>query len=184
MGETIFFTSDTHFGHERITVLGRGRPFGDAEEMTEALVARWNERVTRSDRVYHLGDFSFLGQAGTLAVVARLRGRIHLIRGNHDRVLDAPAFAARFESRQDYKELSAGGQRLVLFHYPIASWNGAHKGSWHLHGHCHGSLAEDPAVARMDVGVDCTGYAPVSFEEVSERLAGRGWVAPDHHGAG
>lgn len=184
MGETIFFTSDTHFGHERVIVLGRGRPFAGVEEMTEALIAQWNERVTRADRVYHLGDFSFLGRAGTLAVLARLRGRIHLIRGNHDRVLDAPAFAGRFESRQDYKELSVGGQRLVLFHYPIASWNGAHKGSWHLHGHCHGSLAEDPAVARMDVGVDCTGYAPVSFEEVSGRLAGRGWVALDHHGAG
>ena len=183
MAERIFFTSDTHFGHANITTLGRGRPFASAEEMTEALVARWNERVKRSDRIYHLGDFSFLARARTLEILDRLRGEIHLVRGNHDRILDAPVVARRFASYQDYKELAVGGQRLVLFHYPILSWHGAHKGSWHLHGHCHGTLCEDPTVARMDVGVDCTGYAPISFEEVSERLAGRRWVPVDHHGA-
>ena len=35
MAEDVFFTADTHFGHERLLTLGAGRPFSSAEEMTE-----------------------------------------------------------------------------------------------------------------------------------------------------
>lgn len=50
MGGTVFFTNDTHFGHENVIVLGRGRPFADAEEMTGALIERWNGAVGRAER--------------------------------------------------------------------------------------------------------------------------------------
>ena len=78
MAENVFFTADTHLGHERLLSLGAGRPFASAGEMTEALVERWNARV----------------------------------------------------------------------------------------------------------GVDCTGFAPIAFEEVAERLSGRAWAPLDHHRSG
>lgn len=40
---TVFFTSDTHFGHEAI-IRHCGRPFASVAEMDEALIARWNAR--------------------------------------------------------------------------------------------------------------------------------------------
>jgi calcineurin-like phosphoesterase family protein len=62
MAENVFFTADTHLGHERLLSLGRDRPFASAEEMTEALVEAWNARVGRNDRIYHLSDWSFLSR--------------------------------------------------------------------------------------------------------------------------
>ncbi|MDA8313975.1 MAG: metallophosphoesterase family protein [Actinomycetota bacterium] len=179
MAENVFFTADTHFGHERLLTLGRGRPFSSAEAMTEALVERWNERVRRNDRIYHLGDLSFLNRGRTEQVLSRLNGQIHVVRGNHDHTLDR--LQGRFASYQQYKEIKVGTRRLVLFHFPVLSWHHANRGAWHLHGHCHGTLAEDPAVPRMDVGVDCTGFAPISFEEVAGHLSGREWRPIDHH---
>lgn len=181
MSEEVFFTSDTHFGHKNICWLGRGRPFADADEMTEGLIERWNDRVSSGDRIYHLGDFSFMNKTRTAEVVSRLKGQIHVVRGNHDSGLDR--FAGSFASYGAYKEIKMGEQRLVLFHFPILSWHQAHKGSWHLHGHCHGNLPEDPAIPRMDVGVDCTDYAPIHYDEVAAHLSGREWVPVDHHEA-
>jgi hypothetical protein len=36
----------------------------------------------------------------------------------------------------------------------------------------------------VDIGVDCTGFAPISFDEVAERLSGREWTPIDHHRSG
>lgn len=40
----IWFTSDTHFGHERILDFTNG-PFGSIREMNDALIANINEKV-------------------------------------------------------------------------------------------------------------------------------------------
>ena len=48
-----WFIADTHFGHEKMRVR---RGFASAEEMDEALIARWNERVRDTDEVFIAGD--------------------------------------------------------------------------------------------------------------------------------
>ncbi len=35
----------------------------------------------------------------------------------------------------------------------------------------------------LDVGVDGWNYAPVSFEEIGERMSKKTWKAIDHHAA-
>ena len=47
----IFFTSDQHFGHERILHMCN-RPFKDAAEMDERLIANWNAVVGPRDDVW------------------------------------------------------------------------------------------------------------------------------------
>ena len=47
----IYFTADTHFGHENV-IRFCGRPFSCAAEMDEALIANWNSRVKGNDTVY------------------------------------------------------------------------------------------------------------------------------------
>ena len=58
MMELIYFTADTHFGHENV-IRFCDRPYSCAEEMDEALILNWNSRVKGNDTVYILGDMFF-----------------------------------------------------------------------------------------------------------------------------
>lgn len=164
----IYFTSDTHFGHDNIIRLAN-RPFSSVEEMNETLIARWNMVVKPGDQVYHLGDFALkISAAAALKILDRLNGAIHFIAGNHDDV--AYSLRHEFESYRAYHELKVGEQKIVLFHYPIRSWNGIFKGSWQLYGHVHGLL---PGFGKsMDVGGDVHNFNPLSFDEVEEMMDG------------
>jgi calcineurin-like phosphoesterase family protein len=53
---------------------------------------------------------------------------------------------------------------FVLFHYPIEEWDNVRHGAMHLHGHVHARLP--PTRQRLDFGVDCWDFAPVSLREV------------------
>ena len=53
-----YYIADPHFGHENILKMC-GRPFDTIEEMNEAMIAAWNERVTGNDTVFILGDLFF-----------------------------------------------------------------------------------------------------------------------------
>jgi len=83
---SIFFTSDTHFGHENIIKYCK-RPFKDAAEMDKVLIRNWNRVVGPNDLVYHLGDFA-VGGGPAGPYLDQLNGRIILIHGNHDERID------------------------------------------------------------------------------------------------
>lgn len=55
--DEVWFTSDTHFGHENI-IRFCNRPFRNAEEMNAELIRRWRETVPKDGIVFHLGDFA------------------------------------------------------------------------------------------------------------------------------
>jgi calcineurin-like phosphoesterase family protein len=159
---TIFFTSDTHFGHGGALGLYR-RPFASVAAMNEALIERWNEVVGPSDEVWHLGDFAIRQPPAVVAEwLGRLRGRKHLVPGNNDP--PATAGLADWESVQPYAETAVDGVPLVLCHYPFRSWRGMAKGSINLHGHCHGRLKPQPR--QFDVGVDVWEFRPVTLAEI------------------
>lgn len=192
---TVWFTSDHHFGHERIIGYS-GRPFKNVEEMNEAFVYNWNAIVQPGNIVYYLGDLAFLRPDTVPALVKRLRGQIHLIRGNHDRFLKDKKREFGFAWVGDYKEVKVGEQKIVLCHYPFLTWNGRNRGSWSLHGHCHASLAVDLGTKRLDVGVDAVAallagdgprsaavYRPISYEEVAVEMGKHGIAVVDHHEA-
>ena len=83
----IFFTSDLHLGHENCIRLCN-RPFSSIEEMDETLIENWNHKVTGKDTVYILGDLIYRSQKPPEEYLRRLRGKKHLILGNHDRGMD------------------------------------------------------------------------------------------------
>ncbi|MEY2701981.1 MAG: phage Bobb, partial [Bacteroidota bacterium] len=65
----IFFTSDTHFFHEKMIDYEKtSRSFSSVEEMDEILISNWNSKITDNDIVYHLGDFSFGNEKETCSV--------------------------------------------------------------------------------------------------------------------
>lgn len=171
-----FFTADSHYGDSELIGLEK-RPFKDAKEMDEVLVANHNRVVGKNDNVYHLGDFGKAQEASganLLAILKRLNGNIHLIAGNHDEN-NVWKHRRMFASWQEYKEIIVGYQRLVLFHYPIRSWRW-NRNAWHLFGHVHGNLG--PWYKSFDVGVKSNNWTPLSFEQVAAKVAKLGGSAP------
>jgi calcineurin-like phosphoesterase family protein len=168
--ELIYFTADLHLGHEGIIRLCK-RPFQSADEMDGAIIRNWNLAVTMSDEVYILGDFTMKPAHEAHEYLRRLNGRKYLIRGNHDKFLSGfDEWASDFVWVKDYHVLKHGGQKFVLFHYPIAEWDGFYHGSIHLYGHIHNSpesskRAETDGLA-FNVEVDLNGFKPVSMEDV------------------
>lgn len=154
--------------------------------MNEALITNYNAVVGHDDVCYHLGDFAFASPNKTRWIYDRLNGRKVLIMGNHD--MD-PKYSGRaklstiFEEIHDYLELKIDGQRIVMFHFPIESWNKRHRGAIHLHGHTHGTYDErnKSVPNRFDVGVDSWNYAPVALETILKLHVEN--VVPDRYSA-
>lgn len=163
---TLWFTADTHFGHENI-IRHCQRPFRNVAEMDEVLVERWNAVVCDDDEVWHLGDFAYrCGPRRMADIFDRLKGgRRHLIKGNHDR---RHTLALPWSSVGDYAEIKVGTVDLILFHYALREWNRSNHGSWSLFGHSHGRLPAEGL--SCDVGVDCWDFRPVSLREIAARL--------------
>ena len=183
----VWFSADQHFQHANIIRYSH-RPFTNVAEMDERLVSNWNERVGPKDTVYHLGDLIFRATPQQAAeLLSRLHGQICLVRGNHDAV--AERHKERFTWIKDLAEIKIadagapdGWQRIVLCHYAMRVWNRSHYGTWSLFAHSHGSLPDDPHSLSLDVGVDVWNYAPVSYEEIKERMLHKQFVPVDHHG--
>jgi calcineurin-like phosphoesterase family protein len=149
---TVFFTSDTHFGHTNI-IRYDPRPFAGVQEMNEALIKNWNSVVGPKDTVYHLGDVSILRPSSTKEILARLQGRICLIRGNHEKSAEHRLCRDRFEWIKDYHFLKLDGRvSIALMHYAMRVWDHSHHGAWHLFGHSHGHLSLPEGVFALDVG--------------------------------
>lgn len=165
---SIYFTSDTHFGHAKIMTLGGGRPFSTLEEHDEILIENWNRRVKKNDTIYHLGDFSFKAPLETIQkYLDRLNGKKILIQGNHDHIAIQ---CSGWEEIHKYLEVKGIHplKHVVLFHYPLMEWNQAYNGSYQLFGHVHGRI---PHVShRRDVAVDVCDFAPINAEEVYESM--------------
>lgn len=158
---TVFFTADTHFGDHRTINIQR-RPFATVAEMNATLEANWNAVIGPDDEVWHLGDVA-RSPADIAALLERLNGRKHLIRGNNDP--DATAVATGWTRVAEYAEIVVEGRKLVLCHYPFRSWNGQHRGAINLHGHSHGRLK--PLLRQFDVGVDPNGFSPVTLAQLT-----------------
>ncbi|HJU17673.1 MAG TPA: metallophosphoesterase family protein [Stellaceae bacterium] len=159
---TVFFTSDTHFGHAAGLSFYH-RPFASVAAMDRAIVERWNAAVGPNDEIWHLGDFAWRpSHAAAAALLAELNGTKHLVAGNNDPL--ATTALPGWASVQSYAEIAVDGTALVLCHYPFRSWNGMKKGALDLHGHSHGRLKELPR--QFDVGVDVWDFRPVGLAEI------------------
>lgn len=171
-----YYISDTHFGHANIIKLNN-RPFSDVEEMDNIMIRNWNETVTDEDIVYILGDFCFT-KKGLMPdrYINRLNGKKVFILGNHDQIIGKDKNYPGIESVYNYLEIQdttrKSRYRVILFHYPIAEWNGYFRGSIHLYGHIHNNMKNDAYKVMQsikgayNVGADILGFRPRTLEEV------------------
>lgn len=172
-----FLTSDSHFRHENfLTFLDKNgeliRKFGTVEEMDELMIARWNEKVSPNDKVYHLGDLCFSSRALN-EIMPRLNGNKVLIKGNHDK-LKVSQYMKYFRDIRSIHKLD----RLVLTHVPIhpymlERWKG------NIHGHTHTYHVMDGEsidIRYYNVCVEKHNYYPVNFEDILKAYYDNGLI--------
>ena len=201
--KSTWFVSDTHFGHTNIIRYSK-RPFVDAAEHDEALIANWNRSVAPTDDVYFLGDFVFKSKDRAIDIRNRLNGaQFYFIEGNHDSV--AHQIRATFAWYDAVKMVDVNGQKIWLSHYAHRVWDRSHHGVWHLYGHSHHNLPDDPNALSCDVGVDATAvrlsrpdsygtgqvpdeglkpehYRPIHFDEVAALMSRKTFISMDRRG--
>ncbi|WP_129736698.1 metallophosphoesterase [Massilimicrobiota timonensis] len=149
-----YYISDLHILHKNVCGEGNNfdnRPFETMKEMMEYIKYHWNKKITNADDVYILGDMCWKENEEAIQFVSTLKGKKHLILGNHDRCKDG-RYAQQFVEIVPYKEVKEfinGKQyRLILSHYPIMFWNHQHRlkdnvlVNIHLYGHLHNSQEE------------------------------------------
>lgn len=183
---TTWFTSDLHFQHKRIVEFTNRKIVTTQEDHDEWLIDLWNKQVATSDRVYHLGDFCFSRNAADWSkIIKRLNGQKFFIKGNHDSS-DVLKFAEKNMNLvwYDYKQIKIDKQDVVLFHFPILSWEKQRYGSFHLHGHSHGSLQGHGKI--LDVGIDSAynilgEHRLFSEQDVLEYMQQQNASTIDHH---
>lgn len=178
---SVFLVSDTHFGHAgvcRFTCddgVTKIRPWTDPDEMDEAMVKAWNERVKPTDKVYHLGDVVINRKA--LNILHRLNGDKVLIRGNHDIFKDE-------DYRQHFRELRAYHvmNGMILSHIPLHPESLGRFGV-NIHGHTHQRrVMKDNGYGGqvVDTRYHCVcveqtpDFAPILFEDVLKRIEEEG----------
>ena len=183
---SVWFTSDTHFGHRLMLT---ERNFDSIDAHDESIVDAWNSTVRPGDTVWHLGDVAVMGSNrvgpdNPLGVLLRrLHGEIHLVAGNHD-----PVHPQRRDSHRRQREWlgvfasiqSAARRRIdraevLLSHYPYTGdhtevdrdtqWRLRDEGRWLLHGHTHSRQRVHGR--QIHVGVDAWGR-PVHADEIAE----------------
>ncbi len=169
----IYFTSDLHLGHHNIIRLC-DRPFSTVEEMDETLIRNWNSKVTNGDTVYILGDLFFRNERPAEEYLKLLKGKKHLIIGNHDKDwIKKCALEDHFESVNNLHFLNDGKRQMTLCHYPMMSWPHMVR-TYMVFGHIHGNTDADywPLICKnelmLNAGVDINGFMPVTFEEMVE----------------
>lgn len=149
-----YYISDLHFLHKNVCREGNNfdnRPYETMEQMMNDIKKKWNQKITNADDVYILGDMCWKENEEAIQFVSTLKGKKHLILGNHDRCKDG-RYVQLFVEVVHYKEVKEfinGKQyRLILQHYPIMFWNHQHQlkndvpVNIHFYGHLHNSNEE------------------------------------------
>lgn len=138
-----YYIADTHFGHANIIRFDE-RPFKDTLEMEQTLIKNWNERVTKDDVVYILGDFCWGTEKDWLRILDKLNGAKVLIKGNHDLKNPSATLKSKFRQICDYKEITDHRRRIIMSHYPLMFYRASYGDDvWHFCGHTHNRTAEE-----------------------------------------
>jgi len=162
----IWLTADLHLDHEKI-ISHCDRPFVSTHEMNETMIGGINSAVDEKDQLFILGDFCKNYSKGRLLFWRNQIQCRHviLIHGNHDpktkQGLPKQRLSEVFTSVFQRLTLSLDYGIFVLDHYPLESWDRRIHGSFHFHGHSHGKSPFQ--THRLDVGVDCHNFKPISI---------------------
>lgn len=178
-----YYISDLHFGDSDVMNLMDKRDFPDLNTMNEYLISSWNKvaDLDKKAEFFVLGDmfnYKNLGVNGINKIIHRLKGRIYLIKGNHDdEWINKPGIdLKRFYWIKEYAEIKDTGREVILCHYPIPFWgknrskvDGGKPKVWMLHGHTHKSI-EDEWMIHFKNYVDSQTFPDKNGNAVNMRM--------------
>jgi len=161
-----WFISDTHWFHQNI-IQYCNRPFLTVEQMNEELIKRWNAVVGKEDKVYHLGDFAFGTPAQQEEVFNQLKGKIYLVKGNHDSRPNQYYRDLGFKEVYDNPIILK--DFLILTHEPLPFCFG--QATYQLYGHVHDSpMFKTWGEYSACMCVERHGYYPVNLETIQKKV--------------
>lgn len=178
-----FIIADTHFAHANVMEYEPKRKSVLGDHPDQRMMELWNETVTPTDTVLHLGDFAFKNEA-VRTWAGKLNGIKYLLRGNHDKapqayldngfseVIDFPC-----KGEPAYYIAEVDGIRILFSHYPIVS-DGYDDTRWkylskvfdqkqcqiNIHGHVHSMQLDEKFC--INASVEAIGYRPVRLREI------------------
>lgn len=173
----IWFTSDLHFCHNRDFLYGP-RGFTNVQDMNLAIVNNWNSLVDVDDDVYVLGDLVLNDTEEGLRLIKSLKGRIHVILGNHD----TKNKIEEYKKCYNIVEIEWGlplkykGWRFFLSHYPSLTSN-TDDGEelqakvYNLYGHTHQQTNFlYGSKTNYHVGLDSHNNCPILIDDIIEDI--------------
>lgn len=172
--QKVYFTSDWHIGHFNVINLCN-RPFATLDQMHDTIINNVNAIVRENDILINCGDTFFKYKGDEFEFLKLINCKNHyMIPGNHDynmrkRLKYYRANSPAKEIEYEY-HLTIDGQSVSFSHYKFGSYDKSHHGAWQIHGHHHGNIGHDLPNKRIDCGVDCWGFRPISFDLVKEQF--------------
>jgi calcineurin-like phosphoesterase family protein len=160
-----FLIADTHFGDKNICRI-ENRPFATELGMTSGLIKKWNEVVSDEDTVYLLGDIGVKEVVYKILSEKKLKGKIILIVGNHDKGME-----------EDLRRLG-----VEVIEHPIIVddfWIFSHEPMYvseqmpyaNVFGHVHNNPMYKTVSSRSYcVSVERIGFMPIDFEVVKQAV--------------
>lgn len=137
-----YYIADTHFDHKNIIAFDN-RPFFTLTEMNNTLIENWNNKVSKTDTVFILGDFCWSKEDRWIEILSQLQGSKVLIQGNHDLKQMSATLKHKFQDIVAYKEITDNGRKVIMSHYPIPFYKSDYNNKvYHLYGHVHNTVEE------------------------------------------
>jgi len=171
-----YVISDTHFYHGNI-IKYCNRPFvdthgnPDVETMNMVLFDNWNRTVGKTDKIFHLGDFTMGFQKKQVSKILdeNLNGDKKYLVGNHD----FPKMIPGKMIKDKVHYVMYKGLKIAMSHYPHKGENAI---NWDadilLFGHIHNnSNFEDHNT--YNCCVEQNDYKPIHIDDVIKKLIKR-----------
>ncbi|MFZ6028917.1 MAG: metallophosphoesterase [Chloroflexota bacterium] len=157
--DSTWLVSDTHFFHANI-----GRYCNRPDGWQDLIIANWNRYIQPGDVVFHLGDLAFGKKDGLEDLLQQLHGKLHLIRGNHDRRGVSSYIALGIILIADpFRFSHPSGLALVFSHRPIVPLE---PDVLNLHGHTHNNPTTELGPRHINLSVEVRDYRPWRLSDV------------------
>jgi len=160
---SVYITSDQHFGHANI-IDYEDRPFTSVDEMNSYMIKKWNQTVSKKDKVFFLGDLCIPSRLYS-EIVPLLNGYKIMVMGNHDCLSHKRYEEAGFEEVSRYPIIL--NDFYILSHAPL--YLSKAMPYVNIHGHSHSKRMV--GANYYNVCVELHDYKPVKFDDIKAVFA-------------